>query len=215
MPDDILEREKTAGTTKVNRIGRIYGRLTVVAEASVRRKRDFLWVCRCECGASVVVPGQLLQLGRTRSCGCYVKDKMRALKTTHGMTNTSEYHTWDKLKRRCYNKNDKQYRNYGARGITVCERWRTSFDAFLADMGLRPSHDHSIDRIDNNGRYEPGNCRWATRVEQAANTRHTRLVVIDGVSLPICVAARKLGVAPRTIRRRLKKGLVRLAEKQP
>ena len=126
--------------------------------------------------------------------------------TTHGMHGTPEYHSWEHMKQRCFNPNYKHYSNWGGRGITVCDRWKNSFENFLADMGSRPTSKHSIDRIGNNGDYRPDNCRWATKVEQANNKRSNRLITIACVTLTITQWTKEMGFSESVIYNRLKDG---------
>ena len=123
----------------------------------------------------------------------------------HGMTKTSEYNAWSHMKARCFNPNIKNYSYYGARGITVCDRW-LDFENFLADMKLKPTPKHSIDRIDNDGDYCPENCRWATRVEQENNKRNNHLITIDDVTLTIAQWTKEMGFSKSVIQDRLKSG---------
>lgn len=141
--------------------------------------------CRCDCGGEIVALAYNFRNGNTASCGCLAQEHRSAqgrrqgaiqgkLNATHGMSRTPTYIAWLEARKRCFNPKNKRYPYYGARGITMCQRWAESFDAFLADMGKRPDSALSLDRINNEGNYEPGNCRWATKLTQARNTRRVR-----------------------------------------
>src|SRR5690606_36633953 len=129
------------------------------------------WLCLCDCGNEKSVRADSLVSGRILSCGCYHKEAVSQRTRTHGLSNTLEYHIWENMIQRCTNPNHLAFGYYGGRGITVCDRWRNDFTAFINDMGPRPSNCYSVDRIDVNKGYEPGNCRWATRETQMRNTR--------------------------------------------
>lgn len=152
--------------------GNHYGRLTVI-ERGPNAGKETRWVCECECGTRTLVYGLSLKSGATRSCGCLVVESNRARSVTHGMFGTPEWQTWSSMKARCQTPSNRSFKNYGGRGITVCERWQESFDNFIADMGCRPSPDHQLDRIDNDGPYSPDNCRWATAKINMRNRRNT------------------------------------------
>lgn len=159
--------------------GMVFGRLTVLHEHETSTVRHRKWMCLCECGNSKPVADSALWRGATKSCGCLQKECTSLAKKTHGMTGSPTYICWAMMISRCEYKGNNRYPSYGARGISVCERWRNSFEAFYADMGEKP-HKMSIDRIDVDGNYEPSNCRWATASEQAANKRNTIYIEING-----------------------------------
>lgn len=150
--------------------GRAFGRLTVTARALADRHGRARWACRCSCGSETVIAASALTSGHTRSCGCLRREMVAtgALRRTHGARRTAEYRTWCSVIQRCTNRRSPGFAKYGAKGVTVCKRWRESFEAFFADMGPRP-RGCSIDRIDNSRGYEAGNCRWATAHDQARN----------------------------------------------
>lgn len=135
-----------------------------------RKRGGHTWVARCDCGDRLVAAVRDIRSGHTKSCGCASSRWKADGKRTHGREGTSEYRTWSHMKGRCYTPTDAKFQHYGGRGITVCERWLNSFENFLSDMGERPP-GLTLDRIDTNGNYEPGNCRWATPLVQSRNRR--------------------------------------------
>ena len=150
-----------------------FHRLTVIEYAGATRPpKRALWKCKCDCGSICEVIATHLRNGNTKSCGCLRNEVAGGRTRTHGLSKTREYETWCHMIQRCEDPRQPGYKHWGGRGITICDRWRNDFEAFLADMGHRPSAKHSLDRINNDGNYEPSNCRWATRHEQARNQRH-------------------------------------------
>lgn len=162
-------------------IGEIFTRWIVIADVSVAGGRR-RYLCRCECGKEKDVDGPSLRIGVSRSCGCLTAEAATARRTTHGDTSRAdgrklppEYIAWTSMKNRCTNEKCGHYGNYGGRGISVCEQWTQSYEVFLAHVGRRPSAEYSLDRYpDNDGNYEPGNVRWATRKQQRANQRRSK-----------------------------------------
>ncbi|HFK1476726.1 hypothetical protein OCF13_26385 [Bacillus tropicus] len=151
--------------------GKKFGRLTVVERVENDKYKNVRFRCICDCGNHKVIYRNALATGRTVSCGCYNKEATSKRAKIHGNSKTPEYSAIISIIGRCENPKNPEYNNYGGRGISVCERWRSSPGLFVEDMGERPSPNHSIDRIDVNGNYEPSNCRWATLSEQGHNKR--------------------------------------------
>lgn len=197
--------------------GHVYGRLTVIAECEGpkpapgrRRSYQKYYFCQCECGEASIVCGSKLTAGETRSCGCLTKDVTFKRSLRHGGNRrgrrSKAYNAWCHMRQRCYNEKNRSYPDYGGRGIRVCEKWRQSYENFLADMGEPPSPAHSIDRIDHEGNYQPGNCRWALKAVQANNTRLNRLITFNGRTQTASQWAREMGVDPDTLYYRINKG---------
>jgi hypothetical protein len=158
-----------------------FARLTALRDVGRNKHGARLWLCRCECGNEVTAVSSHLRRGNTKSCGCLLGDRNRERLLKHGKTETPEYGIWSKIKGRCLNPTDQAFKYYGGRGVRVCDRWVGSFQAFLSDMGPRPSSGHSIDRIDNDGDYCPENCHWADSKTQQRNRRPHGKVLYPGV----------------------------------
>lgn len=182
--------------------GKRFGRLTAISAddncSGVRR-----WICLCDCGNQVSVSQGSLASGNSKSCGCLRADTIGSLSRTHGhrtdRKRTPEYTAWQCIKERCYNRHNKRYADYGGRGISVCGRWLNSFENFLSDMGMRPSPEHSIERKENSGNYEPDNCVWATRQEQGRNKRNNRLISLNGETHSLVEWSEILGIPYSTL----------------
>ena len=189
----------------LDRTGAVYGRLTVLGRAKGheggRRPR---WMCSCTCGVTKSISTDALRAGQL-SCGCLTREATAVTNRTHGLSKSPEYRAWSHMLGRCRNPDDKSYKDYGGRGIIVCERWLNSFASFEEDMGVRPSPKHSLDRIDVNGPYSPENCRWATRIEQGRNRRDNLFIEFQGVSKTVAEWAEETGISAMTIRERIVK----------
>lgn len=183
-----------------NLTGQIFGRLTVIECAG--KTTTYFWKCKCTCGKITTVVGTSLTRGSTQSCGCLLAEGNNNRK--HGMVRSTEYEIWQGILQRCHNSNHRVYKNYGGRGIRVCKRWH-QFKNFLADMGRRPE-GLSLDRKNNDKGYSLENCRWATRQQQARNTRRSRYFTHEGIRLRLSDWAAKAGMSCQAFRYRLIKG---------
>jgi hypothetical protein len=174
-----------------------YGRLTTVRQAPSPRNK---WLCKCACGNEVIVFASNLTRGHSTSCGCSRRERM----TTHGKSTSAEYRAWTNIRTRCENPDTPYWGFYGGRGIQLCERWHR-FENFLSDMGPRPPN-RSIDRINVDGDYEPGNCRWATQSVQCRNKREQHFVLIDGRQISLAEAVERSDLRYNTVLYRIKRG---------
>lgn len=168
--------------------GQTFGRLTVLRAVGRDQKRNIIWLCQCRCGNVAKNQGYRLKSGNTTSCGCAQREHC----TTHKQSGSRTYGSWVAMRRRCSNPDDVSFHNYAGRGITICARWNR-FENFLEDLGERPP-GKTLERINNDGNYEPGNCRWATQAEQCRNTRQNHYLTYKGETLLISDWAKRLGV---------------------
>lgn len=185
-----------------------FGRLTVIRVVGQAADTRWEWECRCDCGRTTKTVRHRLFSGHTQSCGCLfheARSQSLGVFRKHGLSRTVEYATWNSMIQRCYNTANAYYSRYGGRGIRVCKRW-LKFENFLVDMGQRPSTRYSIDRIDNNGNYEPKNCRWATQREQQSNTCRSVRLTYNGITRCRAEWERVVGLGRGSLASRLKRG---------
>lgn len=174
--------------------GQVFGCLTVLGFAGrVNGRKPVQWWCKCECGNLTRVGGICLRSGQTQSCGCLRTTQMRRLTRRHGKTGTPEHKIWGGMRNRCNNPRNHKFPHYGQRGIRVCNRWN-DFENFLADMGKRPTPKHSIERINNDGNYDPDNCKWAEPKEQMNNQHKTLMIEYQGRCQSLSVWCSELGI---------------------
>lgn len=178
-----------------------FGELTVIRFAYPDKHGRSMWECQCSCGCKIIVSGNNLRTGHTKSCGCL---KRVPNYITHGYSKSRLYRIWNNMKNRCKNKKLPCAKDYGDRGISVCSEWDNDFSAFR-DWALSNGYraDLTLDRIDVNGNYEPGNCRWSTRIEQANNTRRNVIITFNGKSQPLAAWASDVGIKRSTLAERL------------
>lgn len=190
-------------------VGSRFGRLVVKEYLGYSSGWNRLVRCVCDCGNEKVTHLHNVERGLTKSCGCLHKEIASQANTKHGHSKrgkwTPEYRAWSCMLTRCLNPNARMYPRYGGRGITVCNRWMT-YENFYQDMGARPTSSHSLDRIDNEGHYEPGNCRWATRKEQARNKSSNTWLEVNGRRMILVEACELYGISHSRVRGRIKAG---------
>ncbi len=207
-----MEAALTTGRFKDDLTGREFGELVVLGHSHNEGGYSF-WFCRCKnCGKEKPIRRNALvnASGGSKSCGCRSQESLAANRKTHGCCSrdgaTKEYRAWESMISRCERTTGKSVKSYRSKGVTVCQRWRESFENFLADMGHSPTEEHTVDRRDNDGNYEPGNCRWATRKEQMRNTSKNHPVTIAGVTKTLVEWVEERGLKYNTILYRLKRG---------
>jgi hypothetical protein len=189
--------------------GKRQGKLLVIRRVDSRSDGQSMWECRCDCGAlTTKSSGNLRQGTQSCSAGCGIAESNRR-RARHGVAHGKEWRAWTAAKQRCLNGRHPQYPNYGGRGITMCVEWAKDFAKFYAHVGPAPGEGRnvSLDRIDNDGNYEPGNVRWASRVQQVGNRRVTRMVEVDGETMTATEACKRYGLPYSTIDARFRKGL--------
>lgn len=195
-------------TPKVEDIsGQKFGRLTAIKYAGKSKGKQTLWECRCDCGKTVIVHHQNLKSGHTSSCGCYNNELISEREKTHGQTKTRLYNIWHDMNYRCSSQKHSSYKDYGGKGIIVCEEWRKSFEAFR-DWALQNgySDDLSLDRMNGNGNYFPENCRWATLIQQANNTNRNLFFTVDGHTDTLANLCRKYDMPYVVVHARIYRG---------
>lgn len=188
---------------KTDLTGQKFERLTVVREAGRTDQKQKLWLCQCECGNFYTTTTAKLNGGIVKSCGCLRKDILINRNFKHGKTKTKLFQTWKNIKERCTNKNCKNFKHYGARGISICEEWRDFQNFYEWAMSHGYKDNLSIDRIDNDGDYSPENCRWATNKIQQRNKRNNRILTYNGESHALAEWAEISGINAKTLKSRI------------
>lgn len=196
----------------INLVGSRFGRTRVLAYShhelrphADRVRRYHYWSCECDCGRPHTARSEELLRGSTKSCGCLRVDTARVMLTTHGLSGTPEFSVWSGMLQRCYSESHEAYANYGGRGIYVCDRWH-DFSAFISDMGARPTSKHSVERLNNDDPYSPENCVWATRAQQALNTRRSARLTLRGETKTMKEWSELLGISYYVLRARRRRG---------
>lgn len=192
-----------------NLTGQRFGRLVALGAIGRLKNKQLAWLCQCDCGKTATVPSSNLQTKNTQSCGCLCRDTSRQTLLTHGMTNHKIYALWSRIINRCTNPRADGYIYYGARGISIFGEWRSNFKAFYDYVSCLENYekqDCTLDRIDNDRNYEPGNVRWATKTEQMRNTRINRMLTHNGKTQCVAAWAEEKGINIATLWRRLKGG---------
>jgi hypothetical protein len=192
-------------------IGKKFGRLLVIDYGGQDKHKNVMWKCLCDCGTEGIFKGRNLRIGKTKSCGCWYREVLAAgTNRKHGHTSrktgaTPEYYTWKNMRNRCQNPEARDWKDYGGRGVKVCERWE-KFENFLEDMGIKPSRNLTIERIDNSEGYSKANCIWATRRIQNRNKRNNVVLVHNGKCQTLMDWANELGISFNTLTARLRLG---------
>lgn len=181
--------------------GKKYNRLTAVSYIETRAWREKYWLFNCDCGEKKIMRKKDVTQGKSLSCGCLHKE----IVTTHGMHKSRIYKIWHAMKDRCNNVNNKFFKDYGGRGIKVCDRWN-DFSCFFNDMSSTYQDDLTLDRINVDGNYEKNNCRWANATQQQRNRRDSVKLIIDGIEISLYEVAESLSLNPKTISKRLHRG---------
>jgi hypothetical protein len=186
--------------------GQTFHRLTVIGRQGLDGNRVATWQVRCVCGSERVVRTSALTRGTTKSCGCLRLEAALRQNSKHGLAKSREYKIWTSMKQRCFTPTCHAYADYGGRGIVVCEEWAASFEKFISDMGPRPDGSFSIERLNNEGHYEPGNCAWVRKVDQQNNTRRNVKLTFEGKTFSVSQWERLLGFGRGTLKWRLARG---------
>lgn len=201
--------KKAPRKTLIDLTGKTFHRLRVLSIGPLGASHRY-WNCICKCGKKKIVLGAHMRRGRTKSCGCISRELATAKFLIHGESQrnnaTAEYVAWSAMRRRCLSPSDPKFHRYGGRGITICKRWMRSYLAFLKDVGRKPTHKHTLGRINNNGNYEPGNVEWQTHKQQSRNTSSNRILKIRGESKSLAEWCEASGIKYATAHLRLKYG---------